>query len=608
MATGSAFNIAVNRRIHLNWGKSIRVVFFCTFGFSPVTSSAISYYRSFDGTGNNQVQEDLGSVGEYFLRGSPSAPDFTATAYMDGVAAPARSNSPNPREISNTLSVQTQNIPSSRGLSAMAWYWGQWIDHDITLTEVGNTEYLPIGVPAGDPQFDPPPGSGSETIDFYRSVFDSTTGTDIMNPRQQVNAITAWIDASNVYGSDAARALSLQELDSGGNPTGRLRLTSTSVGVLLPYNTTGLPNASLPMQDQTTLFLSGDVRANEQAGLTAMHTLFLREHNRLADEISVTNPSLSGEEIYQQARKIVGAELQQITYYEFLPALLGSDAIDPYTGYDETVNPNISNVFATAAFRVGHTMLNPVLQRLNDLGEIIPEGNLALRDAYFNPTNIESIGIEPYLKGASEMYSQEIDTRVVEDVRSMLFGAPGHGGLDLASLNIQRGRDHGLLDYNSLREIYGIGRISDFSEISSDPLIQAAFETLYGDVDTIDPWIGMLAEDPLMGASVGELTSAIISNQFERLRDGDRFWFEWDPFFTQLNPEMLAEVRNTSLSDIIRNNTTLTNLSSNVFFTGSIPEPITLSLIALGLIGIGFRRYLVSREAYRSPRCSTTLS
>lgn len=597
MTTSSAFNIAVNRRILFDWGKSIRVVVICTLGFSPVTGSAISYYRSFDGTGNNQVQDDLGSVGVQFLRGSPSAPDFTATGYVDGVAAPARSSSPSPREISNTLSAQTQNMPSSRGISAMAWYWGQWIDHDITLTEVGDTEYLPIGVPAGDPQFDPPPGSGSETINFYRSVYDSTTGTDIMNPRQQVNAITAWIDASNVYGSDAARALSLQELDSGGSPTGRLKFTSTSVGDLLPYNTTGLPNASLPMQDQTTLFLSGDVRANEQAGLTAMHTLFMREHNRLADKIAAINPLFSGEEIYQQARKIVGAELQQITYYEFLPALLGSDTIDPYTGYDETVNPNISNVFSTAAFRVGHTMLNPVLQRLNDLEEIIPDGNLALRDAYFNPVNIESIGIEPYLKGASEMYSQEIDTRVVEDVRSMLFGVPGHGGLDLASLNIQRGRDHGLLDYNSLREIYGLGRITDFTEISSDPLIQAAFETLYGDVDNIDPWIGMLAEDHLAEASVGELTSAIISDQFKRLRDGDRFWFEWDPFFKQLHPELLAEVRNTTLSDIIRNNTNLTNLSSNVFFTGSVPEPATLSLMGLGLAGIGYRRYFVKRVA-----------
>ncbi|MCP4287091.1 MAG: peroxiredoxin [Gammaproteobacteria bacterium] len=574
----------------LEWGKLLRLAIVCALGFSPVTGNAISYYRSFDGTGNNQIQNSLGSVGEHLLRGSPDAPDSTATAYIDDVDDPARSGAPGPREISNALSAQTQNMPNSRGLSAMAWYWGQWIDHDISLTEVGDTEYLPIQVPAGDLQFDPS-STGSKTIGFHRSSYDNLTGTGELNPRQQVNGITAWIDASNVYGSDADRALSLKELDDvTSKPTGRLKITSTPVGDLLPYNDNVVPlsNASLPPQDPATLFLAGDVRANEQAGLTAMHTLFMREHNRVADRIAATNSSLTGEEIYQQARKVVGAELQQITYYEFLPALLGTGALGLYTGYDEDVNPNISNVFSTAAFRVGHTMLNPVLLRLSDTGEIISNGNLPLRDAYFNPENIESIGIEPYLKGAAEMYTQEIDTHVVDDVRSFLFDDPGHGGLDLASLNIQRGRDHGLLDYNSLRELYGLTPIANLSDISSDPLIQMAFESLYGNVgvDSIDPWIGMLAEDHLMGAGVGELLSTIISDQFERLRDGDRFWFEQDPFFTEDNQDLLAEVRNTRFSDIILYNTTLTNLRGNVFLTGQVPEPNIFVLVMLGLLNL----------------------
>ena len=597
MTSSSAFRINEKSHNRLDWGKLFKLVVVSILGFSPVTGNAVAYYRSFDGTGNNQIRNDLGSVGEHLLRGSPDAPDSNVTAYIDGVDDAARSSAPSPRQISNTLSAQTLNMPNSYGLSAMVWYWGQWIDHDISFTEVGDTEYLPIQVPAGDPQFDPPPGTGSKTIEFHRSAYDPMTGTGKQNPRQQVNGITAWIDASNVYGSDAARALSLQELDdASGNPTGRLKVTpTTSVGDLLPYNASGLSNASLPMQDPTTLFLSGDVRANEQAGLTAMHTLFMREHNRVADGIATTNPLLTGEEIYQQARKVVGAKLQQITYYEFLPALLGSDALRTYRGYDETVNPNISNVFSTAAFRVGHTMLNPVLQRLNDDGGIIADGNLDLRSAFFDPVNIESVGIEPYLKGATEMYTQEIDTRIVDDVRSFMFGDPGHGGLDLASLNIQRGRDHGLLDYNTLREIYGLTRITSFGGISSDPLIQSAFESLYGDVNSIDPWIGMLAEDHLMGASVGELLRTIISDQFERLRDGDRFWFEWDPFFKQLHPELLAEVRNTRFSDVILKNTTLTNLRDNVFFTGRVPEPTIVVLLMIGMLNlfvIGAARFL----------------
>ena len=91
------------------------------------------------------------------------------------------------------------------------------------------------------------------------------------------------------------------------------------------------------------MFLAGDVRANEQVGLLAFHTLFVREHNRLADKIVKkykralpSGTSERDEHIYQLARKIVGAELQAITYNEFLPALLGpmAPSMVKYTGYN----------------------------------------------------------------------------------------------------------------------------------------------------------------------------------------------------------------------------------------------------------------------------------
>ena len=567
-------------------GKLFSGLLVLSMSLAPLASEALTLTRSFDGSGNNLTDSALGSVGEHLLRGSPDAPDPTMTGYADGIDEPARGTEPSPRVISNTISAQTESMPSARGLSAMLWYWGQWIDHDLSLTHVGSSESLPIQVPTGDPQFDPSPGTGMETIDFDRSKYDPTTGDHLGNPRQQVNEISAWIDASNVYGSDPVRARALQELDIHGAPTGRLRVTSTAVGDLLPYNTIGLENASLPMQNSADLFLAGDIRANEQAGLTAMHTLFVREHNRLADQFAALNPSLTGDEIYESARKVVGAELQQITYNEFLPALLGSGALSSYTGYDSSVNPNIANLFSTAAFRVGHTMLNPVILRLDDAGNTIPEGDLALRDAYFNPANIESVGIEPYLKGAAEMYSQEIDTHLVDDVRNFLFGAPGSGGFDLASMNIQRGRDHGLPDYNTAREIYGLTRVTQFSEISSDQWLQQALAVVYGSVDEIDPWVGMLAEDHVVGASVGELLRTIIADQFERLRDGDRFWFEADPFFTEYNPDLLEELRDLSFADVIMNNTSLTSLENNVFFTGIVSEPSSVLLLLGSVFGL----------------------
>src|SRR5690606_5728742 len=121
-----------------------------------------------------------------------------------------------------------------------------------------------------------------------------------------------------------------------------------SAGNNLPYNVDGLPNAPDATED---FFVAGDVRANEQLGLTAMHTLFVREHNFLANKIRKKHPLYSGKQIYQLARALVGAEMQKITYSEFLPVLLGSHALRPYRGYKKSVNPSIANVFSTAAYR-----------------------------------------------------------------------------------------------------------------------------------------------------------------------------------------------------------------------------------------------------------------
>jgi hypothetical protein len=390
------------------------------------------------------------------------------------------------------------------------------------------------------------------TIDFNRSVYHPGTGNDAQYPRQQFNQITHFIDASNVYGSDAVRAAALRTNDG----TGRLL---TSAGDLLPFNTAGLPN-----QGGTgfELFLAGDVRANEQVGLTAMHVLFVREHNRLAQEIATNDPSLSGEEIFQEARRIVGALMQVITYNEFLPALLGPNALMPWWGYRFLVSPAIANEFSTAIYRFGHSALSPTLLRLDAAGNPIPEGHLPLRDAFFRPDRlVNEGGIEPILRGLAAQACSPIDTELVDDVRNFLFGPPGAGGFDLASLNIQRGRDHGLPGYNDTRFALGLPVRASFAEVSSDPDVQARLASVYANVDDIDLWVGVLAEDPFNGGHVGELAFYVIKRQFQDLRDGDRYWYQ-----VSLSPAEVADVESTTLADIIRRNTSIdTEISDDVF-------------------------------------------
>ena len=155
-----------------------------------------------------------------------------------------------------------------------------------------------------------------------------------------------------------------------------------------------------------------------------------------------TAPSLTDEQIYQQARAIVVAEIQAITYEEFLPTLLGRGSVGAYHGYDADVNPNIANEFSTAAFRFGHSLLNDDVEFFGNDGRAVHD-EVALSEAFFNPDLLRETGIDSILKYVASSQSQEIDNQIVDSLRNFLFGA-GEGGLDLSSLNIQRGRDHGL--------------------------------------------------------------------------------------------------------------------------------------------------------------------
>jgi peroxidase len=490
--------------------------------------------RSIDGRSNNFRDRAMGAAGTQLRRLVPSD-------YGDGVSSLAGGSRPGPRAVSNAVSAQAGPIPNPFGLSDYLWQWGQFVDHDIDLTGgVDPPEPADVPVPLGDLFFDPT-GTGTARIALNRSIYDPTTGISPARPREQINEITAWIDASNVYGSDDSRAAALRANDG----TGRLR---TSAGDLLPRNTEGLPNAGGARPD---LFLAGDVRANEQAGLTAMHTLFVREHNRLAGLIAAANPGLDDDGIYERARRLVGAEMQVITYREFLPALLGPQAPRRYRGYRSSVDARIANLFSTAAYRFGHSALSPTLRRVDADLEEIPAGHLALRDAFFAPQRIsDEGGIDPILRGLAHQVCQRIDPYVVDDVRNFLFGPPGAGGFDLPSLNIQRGRDHGLPSYNDVRAGLGLSRALAFADVSSDPEIQARLASVYSSVDDLDAWVGGLAEDPLPGSQVGALVATVLRQQFEALRDGDRFWYT-----RTLTARERVEVERTRLSDVIRRNT-----------------------------------------------------
>jgi hypothetical protein len=488
--------------------------------------------RPVDGTGTNPDHPEFGATGSELLR-------LAEAHFADSVGAMI-TDRPDARVISNIVVDQEGSEPNSAGASDFLWVWGQFLDHDLDLTRQGNTEPAHIPVPAGDPDFDPA-ATGQVTLPFFRATPVAGSGTDEANPREFPNAITGFIDASMVYGSDAARAASLRA--EGG------RLVLDEQGNLAT--------------DANGRILAGDVRAGENQALLSLQTLFAREHNRLVDELAARDPSLTDDELYQAARARVEAQVQAITYNEYLPLFVGESALAEYRGFDSSVNPGISLEFATAVFRLGHSQVSPEIQRLLDNGQTIEAGHLALHEAFgASPAVVAANGgIDPILRGLGDGLSQQLDSQIVDDLRSLQLDVPVNGITDLASLNIQRGRDLGLPTYNELREALGLGRAEDFSDISSDPEVAARLELAYGDVDLVDLWVGGLSEDPVEGGMVGQLFATVLIDQFERLRDGDPFWSQ-NSDLPQAERDALWS---TTLSDVIERNTDIGTMQDNAF-------------------------------------------
>ena len=509
-------------------------------------------YRTYDGVNNNLANPEWGATHSPLKR-------IVRVGYSDGVSEPAGLDRPNPRAVSNYLFSQDGLLNDQLNLSDFCWVFGQFIDHDITLTENGSEPAM-IPVPQGDEWFDPF-NTGQMVIPMHRSEPMEGTGTSPDNPRGHANFITAYIDGSAVYGSDEERANWLRTFEAG-----KLK---TSAGNLLPFNTIdgelesdideNAPNMANDTELFDKLFVAGDVRANENPLLTAFHTLFVREHNRICDELIAAHPDWTDEQLYQHARKIVGGLIQNVVYKEWLPAM--GVHLDAYTGYKPEVNAGISNVFSAAAFRMGHTLLNSQIQLMDNDGNDMD--NMLLRDAFFNPmATIEVGSIDPFFKGMATQIQQDMDAKVIDDVRNFLFGPPGSGGLDLAAININRGRERGLPDYNAIREDLGLGSYIFFPQINPNPQVFTLLHQIYANPNRIDPWVGMLAERHMSNTLFGPTVMEIMKRQFTEIRDGDRFFFEND---AALSVEEKYDIRHTTLGEIIRRNTDIVLMQNNVF-------------------------------------------
>ena len=335
---------------------------------------------------------------------------------------------------------------------------------------------------------------------------------------------------------------------------GLLRVTRTRVGDLLPFD---LELDEPCNEDRERFFnrcnrgcfLGGDVRASENTALAGMHTIFVRLHNHYARRLRRLNRrTWSSERIFQETRKIVVAIVQQITYNEWLPEII-QDL--PDYSYNPRADASIRNVFGSAAFRFGHTLVKNAFQQLNpnfnDVRAPIP-----IRNTFFDMTSIFRDGIEPTMFGLIANLSETVDTRFSASIGRDLFIPPREKGFqNLAALNIQRGRDHGIPSYTKFVEFCFRRRVrsfNDFREIRDGRALRL-LQQVYESVDNyIDIFPALLAEEPANGKLLGPTLQCIIRLQFLNLRDGDRFFFENAGQFT---PRQLSEIKKMNLSRVM---------------------------------------------------------
>jgi len=375
-----------------------------------------------------------------------------------------------------------------------------------------------------------------------------TTSRDTRNPATNtiVNTVAGYLDLSQLYASTATVAASLRNAD------GTLQTSDNG--------------QALPVVNDT--FVTGDPRVMENPELTAITILFMREHNFWVGTLKAQHPDWTADQLYNMAKAITTAEYQNIIYQEYLPLLLGP-ALGPYRGYDPTVNAQVSQEFSTAAFRMGHSQISDTQEGLDANGNVVFTESLA--QAFFNTPEIdESNGIDPLLRSLGADFAQATDVYVVSALRNLLF-APLVGGevdeIDLIAIDIQRERDVGVATLNKTRVALGFSPYNSFAQLTPDPVLQSNLKAVYGTIDNVDLFMGGLAEPHAGGAIVGPTFQAIIADQFEALRAGDRFFWLNQGF----DPQTAAMISHTTLATIMKRNTQTPNLQANVFIQAAFP-------------------------------------
>ncbi|CAL4190610.1 unnamed protein product, partial [Meganyctiphanes norvegica] len=313
---------------------------YCPDYASPMTCVPGKYRRT-DGLCNNLKNPTWGATRATFER-------LLLPAYSDGIGSPktqghAGGYLPEPRHVSALLHKDEGFHDHAATLLLVAW--GQFMDHDFTLTatpldsltrnEFEDCCHLPpalkhplcmeINIPKDDAFYKL---FNQDCMDFVRA-FTGVRQDCKLGPRAPFNILPGVIDGNTVYGATEAHANKIRS-HVGGLLKGNHHFQHLGLKELMPAKTDVPEEGCTRFSQNQFCFEGGEIRVNENLILTTIHTLMFREHNRICTQLNEINPHWDDEKVYQETRRIVIAEIQHITYDEFLPQLLGSEVMTQY--------------------------------------------------------------------------------------------------------------------------------------------------------------------------------------------------------------------------------------------------------------------------------------
>ncbi|MDX1695546.1 MAG: peroxidase family protein [Ketobacteraceae bacterium] len=473
-------------------------------------------YRSADGRCNDLELPAMGMSG--MRMGRNIQPD---ASFME----PEKLLEPNPREISKELLTRTDGIREVPFLNYLAASWIQFMIHDWFehgLRDHDNQIKVPVDSTdthnSGDGTM--PVGRTPEDTSPHASDYDET----------YINENTAWWDGSQIYGSD-------QETQN--------RLRSFVDGKMI------VVNGRLPVDPEKGIVDTGFNR-NWWIGLELMHTLFVLEHNKIADMLKSNYPDWTDEQLFQTARLINAAEMAKIHTVDWTPAILKNDILRDamFTNWRGLLpmnfprlgNPATDGIIAgptllegvpfslteefTAVYRM-HPLLRDELE-VRDAGTDQVIGVSALPEHSFAGSTAvaDSYGISDLLYSFGRTHPGLLELNNYPD---FLMNFPFEEGVpmtDLGAVDIIRDRERGIPRYNEFRRQIGLKPVSDFTDITPDVELAEKMRDLYNDdIEALDVMIGSFAEGYRPpGYGFGETSFQIFIAMASRRLMADRFF------------------------------------------------------------------------------------